>query len=310
MRDRMKWSFSAPAALTGAGFLTIMYVVSTASASPSLGMSATTPGELTPDGPAARQATLSFVVYRETVEPIFFEDRGGYGPGVSACVTCHVQSGTPLKLQPLEEDGSGGVYWTEAQSRLNFEIVSGLVMPGEPDRSLLLLEPLARDAGGSAFHVGGKFWDSRDHSDWQTIAAWVRTADAGSAPAREVALPPDFEFFRTCVQRIFLDREDDRMECQACHGGGGRGFAQDIPEGRDYWNEEESRQNYGIILRYIDPGYPLRSRFLTHPLDSHEGGDNYHSGGRRWDSQDDPEWQMLADWVRGDTPTTCSVEDK
>ena len=308
MRDRMKWSFWAPPALTVAGFLTIVYVVSTAQASPSLGMRATTSEGLTPDGPATAQQTLSFSVYRETVEPVFLEDRGGYGPGVSACVTCHVQSGTPLKLQPLEEDGSGGVYWTEAQSRLNFEVVSGLVVPGEPSRSLLLLEPLARAAGGSAFHVGGKFWDSRDHADWQAIAAWVRTADRGSAPG--VMLPPDFEFFRTCVQRIFLDREDDRMECQACHAGGGRGFAQEIPEGRDYWNEAESRQNYRIILRYIESGYPLRSRFLTHPLDSHGGGDNYHSGGRRWMSQDDPEWQMLSDWVMGDTPTTCAVADR
>ena len=201
------------------------------------------------------------------------------------------------------------MYWTEAQSRMNFEVVSGLVTPGEPDRSLLLLEPLVGSAGGSAFHVGGKFWDSKGHSDWQTIAAWVRTADAGTAPAREVRLPPDFGFFRTCVQRIFVDREDDRMQCQACHSAGERGFAQTIPEGRDYWNEQESRQNYGMILRYIEPGYPLRSRFLTHPLDYHNGGDNYHSGGRRWDSQDDPEWQMLAAWVRGQTPTTCSVED-
>ena len=54
---------------------------------------------------------------------------------------------------------------------MNFEIVSGLVSPGEPQRSLLLMETLSRNAGGSAFHVGGKFWDSRDHADWQAIAA-------------------------------------------------------------------------------------------------------------------------------------------
>ena len=228
MRDRM--SYWAPRALTVAAFLTVVYLVSTGQAA-RVGTAATastaaTPVEPTPDGPTAAtptattaaaepapastsvQTTLSFSVYRETVEPIFLEDRGGYGPGVSACVTCHVQSGTPLKLQPLQEDGTGGVYWTAAQSRMNFEIVSGLVMPGEPERSLLLMEPLARNAGGSAFHVGGKFWDSQDHSDWQAIAAWVGAADVGSGPARAVMAPPDFEFFRTCVQRIFLDRED------------------------------------------------------------------------------------------------------
>ncbi len=40
------------------------------------------------------------------------------------------------------------------------------------------------------------------------------------------------------------------MECAACHGGGARGFASDIPEGRYFWNEEESLANYGIIMEY------------------------------------------------------------
>ena len=96
------------------------------------------------------------------------------------------------------------------------------------------------------------------------------------------------------------------MECAACHGGGIRGFAREIPEGRDFRNEEESRANYGIIVEFVDSGYPLRSRFLTHPL---EGGDNYHGGGCRWHSEDDPEWQMLAAWVRGEQ-TSCAVTDR
>jgi hypothetical protein len=31
-----------------------------------------------------------------------------------------------------------------------------------------------------------------------------------------------------------------------------------------------------------------------------------HAGGRRWRSQDDPEWQMLAAWVQGATPR-CAI---
>ncbi|WP_419937811.1 hypothetical protein [Candidatus Palauibacter sp.] len=31
-------------------------------------------------------------------------------------------------------------------------------------------------------------------------------------------------------------------------------------------------------------------------------GDYFHGGPRRWDSTDDPEWRMLAAWVRGETP--------
>ncbi|HSR41159.1 MAG TPA: beta-propeller fold lactonase family protein, partial [Longimicrobiales bacterium] len=262
--------------------------------------------------PSPIEGELDFTVYRERVEPILLEDRGGHGPGASACVTCHVTSGTPMKLEPLHEDGDGGVYWTEEQSRRNFVVVSALVEPGNPGASRLLREPLAEEAGGSRFHIGGKFWESREDPEWRALAAWVRAADAGApSAAPDAALVPSFEFFRSCVQRIFLDREEegDRMECAACHGTGPRNFARALPEGRDFWNEAESRANFGVVMRYVEPGYPLRSRFLTHPLDPHAGGDHYHSGGRRWRSPDDPEWRMLAAWVNGKTPA-CVAEDR
>lgn len=245
----------------------------------------------------------AFALYRELVEPVLLRDRGGFVPGEAPCVTCHVNSGTPLELEPLAETDDGSVHWTEERSRRNFERVAALVTPGVPERSRLLRAPLAEDAGGSPFHAGGTFWASRDDPEWQALARWVRSLDERPATAASVDAPaPDFEFFRTCVQRIFLDREEDRMECAACHEGGSRGFAQALPEGRDFWNERESRENFGVLMRYVEPGHPMRSRFLTHPLHPDAGGDHYHSGGRRWASRDDPEWRMLAAWVRGETP--------
>jgi|Marorgknorr_s2lv_3_1036020.scaffolds.fasta_scaffold27420_2 mono/diheme cytochrome c family protein len=250
-----------------------------------------------------RAQALDFDVYRSQIEPIFYAPRGGHGPSVSPCVTCHVQSGTPMRLQPLQEASDGSVFWTEAQSRQNFEYVSRLVVPGDPDRSRLLLKALAMGSGGARFHVGGKFLENRSHPQWEAMASWVSAA----APVPEE--PPqtlDFEFFRTCVQQIFQSKREGRMECVHCHGGGGRGFAQSLPEGRDYWNLEESQENFEIIQRYVEPGWPMSSRFLTHPLTPEAGGDGYHSGGRRWMSQDDPEWQMLAAWVGGEGPS-CQV---
>jgi hypothetical protein len=38
-----------------------------------------------------------------------------------------------------------------------------------------------------------------------------------------------------------------------------------------------------------------------HPLARSAGGDVFHAGGKHWQSKDDPEWQLLAAWVRGDT---------
>ena len=55
-------------------------------------------------------------------------------------------------------------------------------------------------------------------------------------------------------------------------------------------------------MRYVEPGQPMMSRLLTHPLASAGGGDYFHGGPRRWATTDDPEWQMLAAWVRGGTP--------
>jgi len=265
-----------------------------------------------PKGPAPVVDDLDYATYRERVEPILMRDRGGHGPGASACVTCHVASGTPLKLEPLREDADGNVYWTEEASRRNFVTVSSLVQAGAPERSRLLREPLAVEAGGAPFHVGGKFWSDTDDPEWQILAAWVRAAgESAPSAAPDASLAPSFEFFRRCVQRIFLDREEegDRMECAACHGTGSRAFAQELPEGREFWNLEESRENFGVVMRYVEPGFPMRSRLLTHPLDPGGGGDHYHSGGRRWASTDDPEWRMLAAWVQGKTPA-CVVEDR
>ena len=115
-------------------------------------------------------ADLDYAFYRDRVEPIFLRDRGGFGPGASACVSCHVPSGTPLKLQPLQTGEDGEAFWTEEQSRRNFVVVSSLVSPGQPERSRLLREPLAESAGGSEFHVGGKFWESQDDPEWQVLA--------------------------------------------------------------------------------------------------------------------------------------------
>ena len=40
---------------------------------------------------------------------------------------------------------------------------------------------------------------------------------------------------------------------------------------------------------------------LLHPLEESSGGDFFHSGGKHWTSQNDPEWQTLRNWVMGQT---------
>jgi hypothetical protein len=254
---------------------------------------------LDPSVYASAAQGMDFEYYRQNVEPIFMQPRPGFVNGEAPCVSCHTfQTTTPLKLEPLQEDGER-VYWTEAQSRRNFQIVSRLVIPGDPDNSRLLRKPLAVDAGGAREHTGGKFWESKDDPQWQAMAEWVRNVGAGAAPPT-AAQPPDFEFFRSCVQPIFLNPIPNAVACAECHSGGSRGFARPPPEGRDTWTEEESRTSYGALMQLIEPGYPELSRFLHHPLDVRAGGDFMHNGGRRWQNKQDPEWQALAAWIRGE----------
>ncbi|MQA91880.1 MAG: hypothetical protein GEU90_16940, partial [Gemmatimonas sp.] len=141
---------------------------------------------------------MDFEFYRENVEPIFLRPRPGYVAGNTPCVGCHTfQTTTPLKLEPLPNDGSQ-VSWTEEQSLRNFQVVSRLVIPHDPDNSRLLRKPLAEDAGGAAEHTGGTFWESKDDPEWQVLAKWVNSASPDATPPPPLP-EPDFEFFRSCV---------------------------------------------------------------------------------------------------------------
>lgn len=120
---------------------------------------------------AAKAATgsLDFNYYLKNVEPIFLKARQPNEGTGNACASCHTRVASRLRLQPVSE----GAAWTLEQSRANFQITAALVTPGDPANSRLLLHPLAVAAGGDPSHTGGKFWPSRDHPEWITIAAWV-----------------------------------------------------------------------------------------------------------------------------------------
>jgi len=53
------------------------------------------------------------------------------------------------------------------------------------------------------------------------------------------------------------------------------------------------------VSHLVVPGHPEQSRILIYPLAPEAGGDAYHSGGRQWESKDDPAWQAIARWVNG-----------
>ena len=115
-------------------------------------------------GQAPAPASLDYETFKAKVQPIFLAKRAGH----ARCISCH-SSGTPLRLQPL---AAGKTMWTDEESRKNFDAVKRVVIPGSL-KSMLLVHPLAEQAGGDFFHNGGKHWSSQNDPEWQTLKAWV-----------------------------------------------------------------------------------------------------------------------------------------
>lgn len=110
----------------------------------------------------------------------------------------------------------------------------------------------------------------------------------------------DFAFFQAEVQPIFLEKKAGYTRCVVCHSEGRVGFLQPLDAGATTWTDEQARENFEAVSRLVMPGDPLSSRLLMHPLEPDAGGDEFHNGGRQFPSQDDPWFQTLAAWVRGE----------
>ncbi len=122
---------------------------------------------------------------------------------------------------------------------------------------------------------------------------------AQSSIAQSPAPAPDYAFFRDRVEPIFLKKRPGHARCVVCHSHGSPPL-QPLEPGATTWTEEQSRKNFAVWKQFIKPGDPLKSPLLMHPLAESAGGDRFHAGGKHWKSQDDPEWQTLAAWVRGE----------
>jgi YVTN family beta-propeller protein len=121
----------------------------------------------------------------------------------------------------------------------------------------------------------------------------------------------DFETYRARIEPIFLKEREGGVRCYNCHSTMvTRLRLEPLPSGSSSWIEEQSRKNFAFVQQLITPGDPLRSRLLLHPLAAAAGGDPAHTGGKFWQTQDDPEWQVIAAWVRaaGVSPTSDTAK--
>jgi hypothetical protein len=115
-------------------------------------------------------STLDYDYFKAKVEPIFLEKR----PGHASCVMCHADANNQLRLERLP---AGQRNWTEEQSRKNFETVSKIVEAADdPLTSKILIHPLAPEAGGDAYHNGGRQFADKNDPAWKAIADWAKGA--------------------------------------------------------------------------------------------------------------------------------------
>ena len=139
------------------------------------------------------------------------------------------------------------------------------------------------------------------------VLAAVAPARAQQPAASKSSPTLDYEYFKVRVQPMFTTKRAGNARCVSCHDSGTPMRLQKLAPGNATWSEEDSRKNFELVKSRVVAGQPDVSKLLRHPLAESAGGDPHHDGGKHWTSKDDPEWQMLAAWVRGERKgSSCS----
>jgi hypothetical protein len=138
------------------------------------------------------------------------------------------------------------------------------------------------------------------------VVTALGAARLGGASARQEAAKPaqplDYEAFKARVEPIFLKNRPGHARCYSCHGSGnGPQYLVPLSAGSTSWTEDQSRQIFENVSKLVDRDNPMNSKLLLRPLSPLAGGDLQweHSGGRQFESKDDPDWQALAAWANG-----------
>jgi hypothetical protein len=134
-------------------------------------------------------------------------------------------------------------------------------------------------------------------------AALVVAALAPRMASQAAAPELNYDFFKTRVQAVFLEKRPTHTRCYVCHAESNNGFRLErLSPGAATWSEEQSRKNFEMASKLVNAGDPDHSRLLMQPLAPEAGGNVFHSGGRQFESKDDPNWKTLAAWVNGQKP--------
>jgi hypothetical protein len=129
------------------------------------------------------------------------------------------------------------------------------------------------------------------------LLAGLLSQQSATPPASSTTL--NYEVFKTKIEPIFLNKRPGHARCVSCHASNNVALhLVPLSPGETMWNEEESRKNFELVQRVAIPG-DLQSPLLIHPLLTEAGGDFFHSGGKHFNSQNDPEWLTIKAWILG-----------
>jgi hypothetical protein len=132
------------------------------------------------------------------------------------------------------------------------------------------------------------------------LAVVVSLREAQSQPTSSTgAASLNYEFFKTKVEPVFLEKRAGHTRCVVCHTTNNAPFhLVPLSPGATSWNEEQSHQNFELIQQVAIAGVQ-DSPLVKHPLAQEAGGDPHHGGGQQFTSQQDPDWQTLKAFVTG-----------
>src|SRR5437764_13442275 len=119
------------------------------------------------------------------------------------------------------------------------------------------------------------------------------------APTGLVAQPKakptlDYDFYKARVEPLFLKKKAGHTRCVVCHSESNNFFKlEPMSSGAKAWNEAQSRKNFETVSKLVNPGEPMVSRLLMHPLPPEGGGEVFHPGARPFMSVGGTAWPTM-----------------
>src|SRR5260370_991721 len=111
-----------------------------------------------------------------------------------------------------------------------------------------------------------------------TGVAIVAALAVSTITVAQTAPKLDYEYFKSRVEPVFLTKRPEHARCYVCHVESNNAFRLErLSTGELAWTEEQSRRNFEMVAKLVDPGDPDTSRLLLHPLGPEGGGDVFHS---------------------------------